>query len=150
SLTEALPNGYRLSDGCAWARDLVDCVHEHAELHLRIELKRFRRLKEVHVMGTRAEAVRQGLIDVGEIGGPRLGIGHGEVAPVFRLPARDGIPPAIRQYVLGRLCGTASSVLRSTEPVTYADAVDVPGMSDPQTGVLLIRANPVFRACKTH
>ena len=101
-------------------------------------------------MGTRAEAVRQGLIDVGEIGGPRLGIGHGEVAPVLRLPARDGIPPAIRQYVLGRLCGTASSVLRSTEPVTYADAVDVPGMSDPQTGVLLIRANPVFRACKTH
>src|ERR1019366_7562522 len=103
SLTEALPNGYRLSDGCAWARDLVDCVHEHAELHLRIELKRFRRLKEVHVMGTRAEAVRQGLMDVGEIGGPRLGIGHGEVAPVLRLPARDGIPPAIRQYVLGSL-----------------------------------------------
>jgi hypothetical protein len=37
-------------------------------------------------------------------------------------------------------------------PCAYvpADAVDVPGMSFPQIGVLLVRANPVFRACNTH
>lgn len=35
-------------------------------------------------------------------------------------------------------------------PVYEADSVEVPGMSLPQTGCLLVRTNPDFSACRIH